>query len=372
MGRPPAADPTMPRPEFIRFDAVTKTYDGHHTAVRQLDLAVREGEFLTLLGPSGCGKTTTLMMLAGFESPTAGAIHLDGRRIDCIAPHRRDIGMVFQSYALFPHMTVADNIAFPLRMRRLGARVIRDKVDQALDMVRLQGFADRKPAQLSGGQQQRVALARALVFEPRLVLMDEPLGALDKPLREHMQWEIKRLHARLGITVIYVTHDQGEALAMSDRIGVMKDGALRQLGPPATLYTNPADTFVARFIGENNALSGQVRDVDGEHCTVRLADGTVVQARRGNGLTQGAHASLTLRPENIVLSPALGGGLNTATATIVDLLYYGDHLRLSVHGCGARDMLIKAPPATAPGGLAPGSTISIGWRRDDCLALPMQ
>jgi putative spermidine/putrescine transport system ATP-binding protein len=231
---------------FIVFDAVRKSYDGENYVVRGLDLSVAQGEFLTLLGPSGSGKTTTLMMLAGFEEPTSGTITLDGKRIERVPPHRRNIGVVFQNYALFPHMTVARNIAFPLQMRRIGGAEVEKRVARALDMVRMADFGERRPAQLSGGQQQRIALARALVFEPKLVLMDEPLGALDKQLREHMQLEIKHLHARLGINIVYVTHDQGEALTMSDRVGVFNDGVLQQVAPPDELYEAPANKFVAQ------------------------------------------------------------------------------------------------------------------------------
>ena len=239
-----------------------KSYDGSNYVVRGLDLVVPPGEFLTLLGPSGSGKTTTLMMLAGFETPTSGTITLDGRRIDGVPPHRRNIGVVFQNYALFPHMTVGENIGFPLKMRGIERSELAQRVRRALDMVRMDKFETRRPNQLSGGQQQRIALARALVFEPKLVLMDEPLGALDKQLREHMQIEIKHLHARLGVNVVYVTHDQSEALTMSDRIGVFNDGTLQQLAAPATLYDSPANAFVATFIGENNTIAGRMTGLE--------------------------------------------------------------------------------------------------------------
>jgi putative spermidine/putrescine transport system ATP-binding protein len=257
-------------PSFVRFAGVQKTYDGVSLVVKQLDLDIARGEFLTLLGPSGSGKTTCLMMLAGFETATSGQIYLDGRPINDVPPYRRDIGMVFQNYALFPHMTVGENLAFPLEVRKLAKAEIEARVARALEMVRLGAFAQRRPAQLSGGQQQRVALARALVFEPKLVLMDEPLGALDKQLRESMQYEIKHLHERLGITVVYVTHDQGEALTMSDRVAVFNEGRIQQLAAPAQLYEAPANAFVARFIGENNRLQGRVRGLDGPHCAVEV------------------------------------------------------------------------------------------------------
>jgi ABC-type proline/glycine betaine transport system ATPase subunit len=219
---------------LVSFRGVQKSYDGENLIVKDLNLDIRKGEFLTLLGPSGSGKTTSLMMLAGFETPTAGEILLAGRSINNVPPHKRDIGMVFQNYALFPHMTVAENLAFPLTVRGLNKSDVSDRVKKVLSMVQLDAFASRYPAQLSGGQQQRVALARALVFEPQLVLMDEPLGALDKQLREHMQMEIKHLHQRLGVTVVYVTHDQGEALTMSDRVAVFHQGEIQQIAPPRT------------------------------------------------------------------------------------------------------------------------------------------
>ena len=244
----------VPNDPIVTFDEVSKSYDGKSLVVNALDLALLRGEFLTLLGPSGSGKTTTLMMLAGFEDPTSGTITLEGRRLNNVPAHRRGIGMVFQNYALFPHMSVAENLTFPLEMHGCPKGDMAPKVQRALDMVRLPHLRDRKPAQLSGGQQQRVAVARALVFEPKLVLMDEPLGALDKQLREQMQLEIKHLHENLGVTVVYVTHDQSEALTMSDRIAVFHHGRVQQLARPAELYERPANAFVASFIGENNRL----------------------------------------------------------------------------------------------------------------------
>src|SRR5262245_1968154 len=248
---------------FVRFAGVEKSYDGTTPVVAGLDLAIRKGEFLTLLGPSGSGKTTTLMMLAGFEQPTAGDIRFNGQSLTTLPPHKRGLGFVFQNYALFPHMTVAENLAFPLEVRKMGRGEIRDRVAKALAMVELSGFEKRKPQQLSGGQQQRVAVARALVFDPELVLMDEPLGALDKHLREQMQYELKRLHRELGVTIVYVTHDQGEALTLSDRIAVFHDGVIQQLDSPKVIYDAPANAFVAGFIGENNALPGKIIAVNG-------------------------------------------------------------------------------------------------------------
>ena len=284
---------------LVSFRGVQKSYDGESLIVKDLNLDIRKGEFLTLLGPSGSGKTTSLMMLAGFETPTAGEILLGGRSINNVPPHKRDIGMVFQNYALFPHMTVAENLAFPLSVRNLSKTDISERVKRVLGMVQLDAFAQRYPGQLSGGQQQRVALARALVFEPQLVLMDEPLGALDKQLREHMQMEIKHIHQRLGVTVVYVTHDQSEALTMSDRVAVFHQGEIQQIADPRTLYEEPRNTFVANFIGENNRLSGTLLARNGERCQVQLARGEKVEALAVNVGQAGDPVTLSIRPERV-------------------------------------------------------------------------
>jgi putative spermidine/putrescine transport system ATP-binding protein len=284
---------------LVSFRGVQKTYDGEILVVKDLNLEIQRGEFVTMLGPSGSGKTTSLMMLAGFETPTHGEILLGGKSLKNVPPHQRDIGMVFQNYALFPHMTVAENVAFPLQVRGIGKSEQTERVRKALDMVKLDGMEGRRPGQMSGGQQQRVALARALVFEPQLVLMDEPLGALDKQLREHMQMEIKHIHESLGITIVYVTHDQGEALTMSDRIAVFNDGVIQQLDSPTGLYENPRNSFVAHFIGENNTLPGTVEAVADGLCTVRLEDGETINARAINIGGVGARTSLSFRPEKV-------------------------------------------------------------------------
>ena len=255
---------------FVRFDKVDKSYDGKLLVVKDLNLDIAEGEFITMLGPSGSGKTTCLMMIAGFETPTNGEIFLDSNPISNIPPHKRGIGMVFQNYALFPHMTVFENLAFPLKVRKISKEDIGKKVDKALSMVSLSGFENRMPGQLSGGQQQRVAVARALVFDPAVVLMDEPLGALDKNLRESMQYEIKHIHENIGVTVVYVTHDQSEALTMSNRIAVFNDGKVQQLSSPDKLYEEPENSFVAEFIGENNRFDGEVLDMSNGVCKVRI------------------------------------------------------------------------------------------------------
>ncbi len=265
----------VPEAPMVEFRRVTKTYDGQVLAVADLDLSIAKGEFVTFLGPSGSGKTTSLMMLAGFEDPTAGDILLAGRSVRRIPPHRRNIGMVFQSYALFPHMSVAENVAFPLSVRGVARTAMAERVAKALSQVRLSGFEDRRPAALSGGQQQRVALARALVFDPDLVLMDEPLGALDKQLREQLQLEIKHLHAVLGVTVVYVTHDQSEALTLSNRIVVFNGGRAQQVGTPSEIYEAPESSFVAQFIGENNRIDGRIAAIDGAYCLVDTPAGRI-------------------------------------------------------------------------------------------------
>nr|WP_163503373.1 ABC transporter ATP-binding protein [Halomonas socia] len=356
---------------FARFTNVQKSYDGVELVVKDFNLDIRKGEFVTLLGPSGSGKTTCLMMMAGFETPTHGEILLKGEPISGLPPHKRGIGMVFQNYALFPHMTVAENLAFPLEVRHLSKTQIKEKVARALAMVRLEEFGDRRPAQLSGGQQQRVALARALVFEPELVLMDEPLGALDKNLREEMQYEIKRIHASLGVTMIYVTHDQTEALTMSDRIAVFNDGVVQQLASPDELYERPENAFVAYFIGENNRLMGEVSERLGDDCKVRLDSGDMVIAKPVAVGGVGSRTTLSLRPErvSILREDAAEQFDNQFTATVQEVIYLGDHLRTRVSVCGNEDFILKTPNAQGFGVMRPGQQIQVGWSSADCRAL---
>ncbi|HEX7110174.1 MAG TPA: ABC transporter ATP-binding protein, partial [Aestuariivirga sp.] len=283
---------------MVSFAKVQKSYDGETLVVKDLNLDIAKGEFLTMLGPSGSGKTTTLMMLAGFEPATHGEIYVKGKPINNTPPHKRGIGMVFQNYALFPHMTVAENLAFPLQVRNIGKAQIEERVKNILKLVELPQMASRRPGQLSGGQQQRIAVARALVFEPDLVLMDEPLGALDKQLREQMQYEIKHIHERLGVTIVYVTHDQAEALTMSNRIAVFNDGVVQQLSSPDELYERPQNSFVAQFIGENNKLKGVIEEVDSHSiATVKLDSADVVKALAVNVGNKGERTLLSIRPE---------------------------------------------------------------------------
>ena len=351
--------PLEPVP-FVRFKGVTKTYDGSNLVVKQLDLDISRGEFLTLLGPSGSGKTTTLMMLAGFEQPTSGDILLDGTTLTELPPHKRGLGFVFQNYALFPHMSVQENVAFPLEVRRLRGSEIRERVARALAMVELTGFEKRKPAQLSGGQQQRVAMARALVFDPQLVLMDEPLGALDKHLREQMQYELKRLHRELGVTMVYVTHDQGEALTLSDRIAVFHDGVIQQLDTPARIYQEPANAFVAGFIGENNALPGKVVSIRGDECVFELIGGARVRALNGNCSAANQTGVVCVRPEHLSISVETAPGGNHVAALVEDYIFHGDHVRvkLSAPGMGEIHAKTQAHMAGLP---AKGVAVTLCW-----------
>ncbi|MEM9061056.1 MAG: ABC transporter ATP-binding protein [Pseudomonadota bacterium] len=354
---------------FVAFERVQKSYDGETLVVKELNLSVGKGEFLTMLGPSGSGKTTCLMMLAGFETATHGEIKLDGRPINNIPPHKRGIGMVFQNYALFPHMTIAENLAFPLQVRKMGKAEVDQKVQRALDMVQMGTgeFAGRRPAQLSGGQQQRVALARALVFEPELVLMDEPLGALDKQLREHMQYEIKHLHESLGVTVVYVTHDQSEALTMSDRIAVFNDGVIQQLAPPADLYERPENAFVAQFIGENNKLGGKVTSVDGSEARVAIDGGAEIGALAVNCGGEGNRTMLSIRPERVLIGQPEAP--NRMDGKVVELIYLGDHIRCRMEVAGHDDFIVKVPNSSDHAALNVGETTPIGWVTEDCRAL---
>ena len=366
---------------LIEFEHVFKRYPGSTSpAVDDLNLHIQAGEFLTLLGPSGSGKTSTLMLLAGFEAPSSGTIRLDGASIGSLPPHQRNMGVVFQSYSLFPHMTVAQNVAFPLSVRKVPAAAIAGKVAAALDKVHLQSFAQRKPNQLSGGQQQRVALARALVFEPRLVLMDEPLSALDKKLREEMQLEIRRLHRELGVTMVFVTHDQSEAMTLSDRVAVFNQGRIEQLASPQTLYDAPVNPFVASFLGDNNMIQGRL-ELDGgparELIKLKTAAGQSLQGRCSDRQKLAADSSATLcvRPEFLQVA-AQGGvpaGHNCLDVTLIDLIQQGDHWRLLARLPGATggaapdapQWFAKISPGVLPPGLAVGQNLCLGFRPQD-------
>ena len=356
---------------FVEFERVQKSYDGETLVVKDLNLTMPRGEFLTMLGPSGSGKTTCLMMLAGFETATHGDIRLGGTSINNIPPHKRGIGMVFQNYALFPHMTIAENLSFPLEVRRIGKSEREAKVKRALDMVEMGAFGGRRPAQLSGGQQQRIALSRALVFEPELVLMDEPLGALDKQLREKMQFEITNLAHQLGITTVYVTHDQTEALTMSDRVAVFDDGRIQQLDPPDTLYEEPKNSFVAQFIGENNTLEGMVKEINNGLALVQLDDGELIDCQPVHESVQpGARTRVSIRPERVEYNKErLQEGAHTLKAEVKEFIYMGDIFRTRLSVAGNDEFIIKTRNAPDVDRLKPGQHIEIGWLPEDCRAL---
>ncbi|MEP9370843.1 ABC transporter ATP-binding protein [Mesorhizobium sp. KR1-2] len=354
---------------LVRFEQVKKSYDGINFVVKDLNLAVRRGEFLTMLGPSGSGKTTTLMMLGGFERPTLGSILLDGKPVERLPPERRNIGFVFQNYALFPHMTVAENVAFPLRYRGIKGRQATERVRQALGRVSLEALEDRRPSQLSGGQQQRVALARALVFEPSLVLMDEPLGALDKQLRERMQIEIKQLQTALGITMVYVTHDQGEALTMSDRIAVFHDGRIQQLADSETLYNRPQNRFVAEFIGENNTVPCTYAGRELEGAQVRVADGTLLRTSNAPASQASGELTLSIRPESLGLAAdTLRPDVNRITGTVREVFFLGDHMRLCVEAFGGQKLTARIPARQARH-FEPGEQVALECHVDECRLL---
>ncbi len=362
----------MPNNEqFVRFDKVDKSYDGKVLVVKDLNLDIAEGEFVTMLGPSGSGKTTCLMMLAGFETPTNGEIYLDSHPISNIPPHKRGIGMVFQNYALFPHMTVYENLAFPLRVRKISKEETDKKIDKALSMVSLTGFENRMPAQLSGGQQQRVAVARALVFDPSVVLMDEPLGALDKNLRESMQYEIKHIHESIGVTVVYVTHDQGEALTMSNRIAVFNDGKVQQLSSPDKLYEEPVNSFVAEFIGENNRFSGQVTDISNDKCKVKLDDGSEILANPIAVKSSGEKTIVSLRPERALINTKEKME-NNFKGKIEEVIYHGDHTRVRLNLLGNKDFILKVPNSSANMDIKLGNQINVSWNSFDARALDLK
>jgi putative spermidine/putrescine transport system ATP-binding protein len=339
-------------------------------AVAQVDLEVAPGEFVTLLGPSGSGKTTTLMMIAGFTSPTAGDIRIDDRSITDVPPDRRNIGVVFQSYALFPHMSVADNVAFPLRMRHTPRAVVAENVARALDMVRLSEYGARMPRQLSGGQQQRVALARALVFGPELLLMDEPLGALDRNLRDQMKEEITRLHRELGVTVLYVTHDQEEALTLSDRVVLMHRGGIEQVGAAQDLYERPRTTFAAEFIGESNLLRGRLMVDSGEAWFVSDS-GFRLRAPDTTAPRPGGSGLFFLRPEKITLTgdiPRREGDAG-ASGTVEGASYAGDVTRYRVRVSPGQTLLVKVANKSGAARPGLGEAVRLAWHVDDARLL---
>ena len=350
---------------ILKMNSLAKRYESFF-AVDHISSEVKKGEFLTLLGPSGSGKTTTLMMIAGFVEPTSGDILIEGSSIVSKPPHKRDVGMVFQNYALFPHLTIFENIAFPLKMRKTEKSEIEKRVNDVLELVRLPEVSGRYPKQLSGGQQQRIALARALVFNPPLLLMDEPLGALDKQLREHMQLEIKHIQEDLDITVIYVTHDQAEALTMSDTIAVMNHGKIMQYGSAEDLYERPANKFVAEFIGESNFLEGKIESIDGDSIYVRTHGQLEIHAKQNQDVSLGQEVFFTLRPERITFKNETGQMANTFNGVIEEVVYVGEISKYMIRLSEEDDLFIlKQQNQLGVKKYKKGDRVIIGWNPED-------
>jgi spermidine/putrescine transport system ATP-binding protein len=334
-------------------------------AVRGVDLVIGEGEFFSLLGPSGCGKTTTMRMIAGFEEPTRGGIRLNGADVTGIPPNKRDVNMVFQSYALFPHMTVFENVAFGLRRKKAAKEEITRRVGEMLEIVDLGGRGERRPRELSGGQQQRVALARALVNRPRALLLDEPLGALDLKLRQAMQVELKRIQREVGITFVYVTHDQGEALTMSDRIAVMNDGAIEHLGPPREIYEHPKTRFVAGFIGTSNVLTGMVARVENGRAVIEVSpEERIIVPVRDRDVAPGSRLELTVRPEKIQLSATRPAGAGCVLrGSVTEVVYLGTSTNFSVATTTGADIVVFQQNSAAAGeAVDRGDSVWLSWQ----------
>ena len=358
----------------IELKGISKQY-GKERVVDGVNALIAPGEFFSLLGPSGSGKTTTLMMIAGFADVDEGQILVDGEDIVAVPPQRRGFGMVFQNYAIFPHLNVFENVAFPLRARKLPQDRINERVRQALELVRLERFGDRFSRQLSGGQQQRVAIARAIVFQPSVVLMDEPLGALDKNLRYQMQVEIKEIQRRLGMTVVYVTHDQEEAMNMSDRIAIMNSGRIEQVGRPGDIYENPVNDFIARFLGEANLIEGTVGGVGDGIATLLTPRGGAFRARadqRTSEVRVGLPAQLFVRPERVVLTretPGVDSSMNVANGRLVQTSFLGNILRHTVETETGARVTIDVQNASADAFLDAGDAVALSWRVADSLIL---
>src|SRR6516165_4857705 len=346
----------------VELRAVTKRF-GSLTAVDSVNLKVRKGEFLSLLGPSGCGKTTSLRLIAGFEQPDEGEVLIGGRDAVGTPPYKRDVNTVFQQYALFPHMSVLDNVAYGLKQRKIGRPQRHARAREVLELVRMTGRETHRPTMLSGGQQQRVALARALVMSPRVLLLDEPLGALDLKLRKEMQIELKRIQEQVGITFIYVTHDQGEALSMSDRVAVMSNGVIEQLDEPRAIYDRPLTPFVADFIGDMNFLDGEVVEAADGGFAMDTGAGVVVRGR--GDVTKGTRVRVGLRPERIVAVPGRSAGTaNSATAEVITKMYLGDQIQIVATLAGDHSVIVREQRASADATLDtinPGDQIALSW-----------
>lgn len=356
--------------DWLQINNLRKTY-GNFTAVKDIQLNIREGEFLTLLGGSGSGKTTTLLSVAGFLEPTSGEILLKGDSILDKPAHKRNIGMVFQQYSLFPHMTIFDNVAFPLKMRKLGKAEIKEKVKNILSLVELDDFSSRKPTQLSGGQQQRVALARALVFEPNILLMDEPLAALDKKLRETMQMEIRDLHEKLGLTIIYVTHDQEEALKMSDRIAVFNKGSIEQIGTPEDLYDRPDTQFVAQFLGNSNAVHGEIVESGDGYAMIENKLGVSFKASTDISFEKGDPVVAMIRPEKVDISKTKKDAMNRIEAKVSEMIYLGESYRYILKTDAGEEVIVKKQIRFVDETIFQiGDTVYVTWEWENAVALP--
>ena len=359
---------------MVRLERLSKHYDDV-VALAEVDLEVEEGEFMTLLGPSGSGKTTMLNLIAGMVAPTAGHVFIDGRDVSTMPPNKRGLGMVFQNYALMPHMTIFENIAFPLRVRKIANEEIRQKVDSVLDLVQLPHVADRRPRELSGGQQQRVALARAIVYNPSIILMDEPLGALDKKLREHMQLELKRIHTELGITMLYVTHDQEEALTMSDRIILLNEGRIEQMGEPDHLYFNPNGLFSADFLGDSNMMDATV-EAGGETTKIKTAEGLSLIAKGSSISERGRTINAMVRPENVSVVRGEESFDNMIKGKVIDSIILGGVVKHYVdigRGTAEHEAMV-AEELNRPGRISvrPGVDVTLGWNASDMHVLPTE
>ncbi|MBM7634163.1 ABC transporter ATP-binding protein [Geomicrobium sediminis] len=350
---------------MVEIKQVTKAFD-EGIAVNNLNLTIRAKEFITILGPSGCGKTTTLRMIAGFETPTSGEIWLSDKEVGRLEPYQRDVNTVFQSYSLFPHMTVFQNVAFGLKMKKMKKDQIAAKVKEALALVQLESFADRSPKQLSGGQQQRVAIARAIVNDPKVLLLDEPLGALDLKLRKQMQLELKQLQQRLGITFVYVTHDQEEALTMSDRIVVMNKGEIEQLGTPQEIYEHPRTPFVASFIGEANVLSGEVQEVQVDHVVVAIGDMFVI-ANHNPDVKKGDEILFSIRPENVQFYESNATPF-TVSATLQEIIYAGAIIKFICETTSGQRLIVQASGDRLRT-VKEGDEMIIGWDAKHAIVL---
>lgn len=353
---------------LITFSNVRKSYDGSKHAVDGLNLDIRKGEFLTLLGPSGSGKTTTLMMLAGFEDPSSGRLLLNGEPLTKVPIHKRNFGMVFQNYALFPNMSVYDNIVFPLVERKFSKQDLVARAKDIIELVQLGGLETRRPSQLSGGQQQRVALARALIHDPVLVLMDEPLGALDKNLREQVQVEIKHIHRRLGNTVVFVTHDQTEALTMSDRVAVFSGGQIQQIARPSVIYDRPENGFVASFVGENNILSGIVRSTGIGYASIELEGGILQKSTTATSFSRGDRATVAIRPERLRIGSDSPDFDNAIVGTLREVFFMGEQLRTDIDLPNGQRIVVKDANRGQHLGMVPGSSVTLSYSVNDSWA----